>query len=499
MNGHISRRGFLGGVAIAALAGPALAGAPAASLRPVLRGQELFRQSVPGAAEIVAAQKLSGDVAFALADLQTGNWLECENEQLATPPASVTKAVTALYALGVLGADHQFETQLGATGTIADGVVQGDVLLIGGGDPTLDTDALADMAAALKAAGVREVRGAFKVFEAGLPVMREIDPMQPEHVGYNPAVAGLALNYNRVHFEWKRAGADYTITMDGRSERYRPDVTMATMRVEDRSTPVYTYRDAGGRDHWTVAKGALGKGGARWLPVRRPGLYAGEVFQTMAGAHGIRLPNPEVITTLPAHEVLLRHQSGALRGILQDMLKYSTNLTAEMVGLAASQARLGPVADLRASAAAMNRWAVEALGMQAPALVDHSGLGEDSRLTALDMVRALVAVRDTDFRGILKTFGFRDEKGRPVKEQAIAVDAKTGTLNFVSTLAGYVTGREGREMAFAIFTADPEARARIAPEDRESPPGARTWNRKSKRVQQGLIERWDAVYGKKDA
>ena len=473
-----------------------IAAPPEASLRPVLRGDDLFKKAVPGAAEIVRAQKLSGDLAYALADARTGAWLECENERLATPPASVTKAVTALYALEALGGSHRFETLLGATGGIVDGVVQGDLLLIGGGDPTLDTDALAEMAASLKAAGVRSVKGGFQVYEAHLPVQRHIDPAQPDQVGYNPAVTGLALNYNRVHFEWKRSNGTYVVTMDGRSEKYRPDVTMATMRIEDRKTPIYTYRDAGGKDQWTVAKGALGKGGARWLPVRRPGLYAGEVFQTMAGAHGIRLKRPEVIDTLPAHEVCVRHESGALRGILQDMLKYSNNLTAEMVGLAASQSRLGRVADLRASAAEMNRWATGALRMKQPALVDHSGLGDDSRLTALDMTRALLAVRETDFRQILKRFGFRDEKGRPVSEQAIAVDAKTGTLNFVSTLAGYITGADGREMAFAIFIADQDARARITREEREGPPGGQTWNRKAKRVQQALIERWDALYGR---
>ena len=472
---------------------------PTASLRPIVRAPDFYKRAVPAADQIIQAQKLSGRVAFALADARTGDWLECENEQVGTPPASVTKAVTALYALHTLGPDHRFETLLGATGGIENGEVQGDLLLIGGGDPTLDTDGLAVMAAALKDAGIHGVKGRFKVYEAGLPVMRQIDPDQPDHVGYNPAVSGIALNFNRVHFEWKRTGSDYTVMMDGRSKKYRPDVTVAAMRVEDRSTPVYTYADLNGRDQWTVARGALGRGGARWLPVRKPGLYAGEVFATLAGAHGIRLGKPEISDTLPTHEVFVRHQSGDLRDILRDMLRFSTNLTAEMVGLAATQRRAGRVANLAASAAEMNRWAMGALGMTAPKLVDHSGLGDDSRLTALDMAKALVGMHGRDFRPILKSFGFRDEKGRPVKEQAIAVDAKTGTLNFVSTLAGYITAQDGRELAFAIFAADTDARANISREEREAPPGARTWNRKAKRVQQGLIERWDALYGQAEA
>ena len=476
-----------------------MAAPPTASLRPVLRAPDFFKNTVPTAADIIAGQKLSGTVSFALADARTGAWLECENEQVGAPPASVTKAVTALYALDTLGPAHRFETILAATGGIVNGEVQGDLLLIGGGDPTLDTDALAEMAAALKATGVIGVKGGFKVYEAALPPLRQIDPAQPDHVGYNPAVAGIALNFNRVHFEWKRANGKYTVTMDGRSRKYRPDVSFARMKVADRDMPVYTYEDTGGRDQWTVARGALGGSGARWLPVRRPGLYAGEVFATMAGAQGIRLRNPEVIDTLPPHEVCVRHESGELRGILRDMLRFSTNLTAEMVGLAASVRRLGAVGDLSASAAEMNRWAIDALGMAAPKLVDHSGLGDASRLTTLDMTRGLLAVRESDFRAILKPFGFRDAQGRPVQEQAITVDAKTGTLNFVSTLAGFVTAQDGREMVFAIFTADHDARSRISRAERERPAGGRTWNRKAKRVQQKLIERWDALYGSVEA
>ncbi len=270
MVGRISRRWFLG-AAFGAMGSAALAAPPTASLRPVLRGSDFYKRAVPDAAQIIRKQNLSGKVAFAVADAQTGKWLECENEQSGTPPASVTKALTALYAMELLGASHRFETVLAATGGVENGEVQGDLLLIGGGDPTVTTDTLADMAKALKEAGVTGVKGAFKVFQAGLPVVPRIDPAQPDHVGYNPAVAGLALNFNRVHFEWRRASGKYTVTMDGRTKKYRPDVSVAAMRIADRSSPVYTYQSLKGRDQWTVARGALGNGGARWLPVRQPG------------------------------------------------------------------------------------------------------------------------------------------------------------------------------------------------------------------------------------
>lgn len=497
MTVKLSRRRVLGTSTAFALigAGSALAAPPLTSLRPVLRGEDFFKRAVRDVDGIVGEAKLGGKVSFAVSNAATGEKIETLEAGVARPPASVAKAITALYALDALGPDHRFETKLLATGGVTGGEVMGDLVLVGGCDSTLNTDALATMAANLKAAGIIGVRGGFKVYEAAVPVLARIDPKQPDQVGYNPGVSALSLNYNRVHFEWKRVSGNYTITMEGRTEKYRPAVQMAVMQIRDRATPVYTYEDRGGIDAWTVARGALGGSGSRWLPVRKPGLYAGEVFQSLAGANGIRLGKPQMITVLPEGEVLVTHQSPTLRIILRDMLKWSTNLTAEMMGLAATAARGRKVDSLQASAEEMNLWTREAIGMQGVALVDHSGLGDDSRLTADDMVSALVKVHSEGLRDILKPIAMRDAKRRVIKDHPIKVDAKTGTLNFVSSLAGYLTGPDGTEMAFAIFAADTEIRATLSRAEREGPPGGKSWNRRAKVMQQQLLERWGVLYG----
>jgi D-alanyl-D-alanine carboxypeptidase/D-alanyl-D-alanine-endopeptidase (penicillin-binding protein 4) len=111
-------------------------------------------------------------------------------------------------------------------------------------------------------------------------------------------------------------------------------------------------------------------------------------------------------------------------------------------------------------------------------------------------VGALVQARQRGIlRPLLKPIKMRDARGRPMKSQPIRIDAKTGTLNFVSCLAGYMTTPDGTELAFAIFSADKRIRAKIGKADREVPPGARTWNRKAKKLQQRLIERWGMLYG----
>lgn len=495
MTYRISRRFFLTSVAsFSAL--PACANAPDRSVRPKARGAGFHKKAVNGAEALVEKAELDGKVTFSVVDAKSGLVLEQRAAQTGLPPASVAKALTACYALTVLGPGHQFVTRLIATGGISGGIVQGDLVLAGGGDPTLDTDALAGLAARLKAAGITAVKGRFLVWGGALPYTRGIDREQPDHVGYNPAVSGLNLNYNRVHFEWRKGGSDWTVTMDARSEKYRPDVRMARMAIVSRNAPIYTYKDAGQRDDWTVASGALGKGGARWLPVRKPELYAGEVFQTFAGAQGIRLPAPKVTKSLPDGAEVARHQSKPLRIVLRDMLKYSTNITAEVVGMTATTKQSGRPATLRASASAMNRWAKDALGMHNVAMVDHSGLGDASRMTAADMTTALISAhRKLGIKAILKDIPMRDAKRKVIKGHPVKVHAKTGTLNFVSGLAGFIDARDGTELAFAIFCADIPRRSRLTRAERERPSGAKGWNIRAKVLQQGLIDRWSVLYG----
>ncbi|NOE35303.1 D-alanyl-D-alanine carboxypeptidase/D-alanyl-D-alanine-endopeptidase [Ruegeria sp. HKCCD7318] len=491
MADRFSRRVFLGGLGASLIPAAGLAQAPLVSLRPQIRGVPLS-----GAERLVAAAGLKGEVVFAVADVATGAQLEVFGEGAALPPASVGKALTALYALDVLGTDHRFETRLVADGPIENGILHGDLILAGGGDPLLDTDALASMAANLREAGITEVRGAFKVYDGALPFVFSIDPGQPDHVGYSPAISGISLNFNRVHFEWKRAGKGYDVSMDARSARYVPAVDVASMRVESRSLPIYTYQPSARQDRWTVAKGALGNGGARWLPVRKPALYAGDVFRTLARSNGIVLGRVQVTRERPQSLDLVVHRSDPLESILRGMLKYSTNLTAEMVGLAATKARGVYPRNLAESAAEMNRWALESFGVNGIAMVDHSGLGDASRIVPADLVSALVVAQKSGIlRPLMKPFALTDRNGRVVKNHPVKVDAKTGTLNFVSGLGGFLTTADGVDLAFAIFTANVAKRAKIPRAQRERPDGARSWNRRSRKLQRALLERWGSLYG----
>lgn len=493
----ISRRAVIGGI-LAGSGQSVLAGAPETSIRPVARaGSFQAASGAPSISGLISRAGLGGKLGFVVADAATGRILESHNPLLGLPPASVAKAITAQYALDALGPAHAFVTRLIGVGTLVNGTLQGDLVLVGGGDPTLDTNGLAEMAAALKSAGVRQITGRFLVHGGALPHIHEIDTAQPDHLGYNPAVSGLNLNYNRVHFEWKQAGGAFTVAMDARSERYRPAVSLTKMKIVNRKSPVYTYSNGGRAENWTVASAALGKGGSRWLPVRQPELYAGEVFQVFARSHGIVLKQPQMTTGAVRGKILVNRKSPPLGRILKGMLTHSTNLTAEVCGLSASIARGRSPHTLGASAGEMSRWMKSNLGARQPKFSDHSGLGDKTRISASDMVTAMVRIGpDSTLGSILKPITLRDATGNLLENSPVGLRAKTGTLNFVSGLSGFINPGGRQNLAFAIFAADMPRRGAIKPADRERPPGAKGWNRRAHQLQWGLINRWIALYGR---
>lgn len=442
----------------------------------------------------IADAGLSGEVGCVVADASSGEILFAFEPDKPLPPASTAKAITAAYGFDMLGPGFQFETRVIGTGPLRDGVLDGDLILAGGGAPGLSTGDLAELSAALKAAGLRAVTGSFQVWAGALPWVPEIDPRQPDHLGYNPSVSGLNLNYNRVHFEWRKQGADYTVSMDARGGGYTPQVTHSRMQVAGRSSPLFALNTdtATGRESWSVARGGLGGGGTRWLPVRNSALYAGDVFRTLARSQGIDLSTAKEVASLPGGGVVLASLPGPpLVDVAKGMLRYSTNLTAEAIGLRASAGFTGKAPlSLPESGAAMSNWASSpnGLGMQASHFVDHSGLGDASRVTARDMVRALVRLGpDGALRRAMREITLKRDDGTRAPLQLYA---KTGTLNFVSALCGHIRPEGGAPLVFAVVTADLARRAAIPKGGEENPPGTRTWTRRSRAMQFDLVQLW---------
>ncbi|MBT8458073.1 MAG: D-alanyl-D-alanine carboxypeptidase/D-alanyl-D-alanine-endopeptidase [Boseongicola sp.] len=487
MTNFPTRRSVLAG--LAATAGQAaLAEAPLTTERPLPRGEIVPREGRTN--ELVAKSGVVGAVTFAVADAESGEILDMRQQGRPMPPASTLKAVTSIYALDRLGPNFRFNTKVLADGAIVDGELRGNLWLVGGGDPTLTSDGLADIAKAVAEAGIARITGDFFVWADALPRSDRIDADQPEVVAYNPSYGGLNLNFNRVHFEWIPEGDDIEITMQARALRYSPETRVARMRMVDRPAPVYEYLKGSAVDYWSVARGSLGKKkGARWLPVRFPALYTGDAFRSIARLQGLKLPFPKVSESSPVGREVARGSSDALENVLTGMMRYSTNITAEAVGMSASLVNGVPLANLIGSGSRMAGWAETRFGTRRMTFRDHSGLGYASEINAQDMVEILRQGEGCE--GLMKSLSIPDpgrSDGKPM--EGVSAVAKTGTLNFVSSLVGYIYTKSGRKLVFAVFTADKQRRDSIPTELRERPPGSRSWANRSRRLQKRLLAEW---------
>lgn len=441
---------------------------------------------------------LTGRSGWLAVDLDTGEVIDAFAPDAPFAPASVAKLPTALFALATFGAGHRFETRLLATGPVSNGVLQGDLILAGGGDPELDTDGLFHLVDALAAAGVVRVSGRFLTDVSAAIELPEIDPVQPVDVAYNPSVSALNLNFNRVRMRWQGSGGAGGITLSAQARTLDPPVT-SVQAVSVPSGVPYVHERTDVGEQWRIAASTLRRSGERWLPVKRPARYAGDVFRTLAAARGIAVPRPTDGHAPETARLIGQKPSRQLASILRDMLKYSTNLTAEVVGLLAAQ-QVRKVGDLAQSAAIMNAWVARTSGYdtgdRAIGFRNHSGLSVGSRVAPSRMVALLMRAAAAPAAPLPAHAGLPGIAAPLLKPYAIAtkddptayagaeVRAKTGTMDRIRGLSGYVLTPRGRRIAFAVFSNEIEARGRA-----RAGVGA-GWMRRAKGFERALIRNW---------
>jgi D-alanyl-D-alanine carboxypeptidase/D-alanyl-D-alanine-endopeptidase (penicillin-binding protein 4) len=111
------------------------------------------------------------------------------------------------------------------------------------------------------------------------------------------------------------------------------------------------------------------------------------------------------------------------------------------------------------------------------------------------MVKGLIAARKTmGLKALLKQHPLRNEDRKIIEDHPVSVHAKTGTLNFVSGLGGFIDLPDGTELAFACFSADIERRNELSREERENPPGGRSYAVEARKLQQRMLARWGILY-----
>ena len=104
-------------------------------------------------------------ISYEVVDLKSGEVVAAQNPELCATPASVTKIITTATALELLGGDFQFSTYIETNGTIENGILNGDLIIRGGADPTLGSIHLGDRAfldyfvRVIKHKGINQIKG----------------------------------------------------------------------------------------------------------------------------------------------------------------------------------------------------------------------------------------------------------------------------------------------------------------------------------------------------
>lgn len=237
------------------------------------------------------------------------------------------------------------------------------------------------------------------------------------------------------------------------------------------------------------------RAGRRWLPVRAPGLYAAQVFRSLCAEADLQLPPPRAGSALPSGgRLLAQHRSAPVYGLLTQMMKYSTNLTAEMLGLGSVSRLVGPPASLEQSGQFAREWLIHNRALQGPSeeawIANHSGLSSGSRLSPLELAGVVRAgwLRYGDAYRTLHEEGEVKGAARPHE-----LRSKTGTMYFVRGLCGFLKV-SGREHVFAILSNDPQKRAALdasfAPFDETKPSGSAGWLGRARSFEEDRLESW---------
>ena len=386
-------------------------------------------------------------------------------------PASVAKLLSISTASEAVGWDYTFETTLQTTGTIRDGVLTGDLLVVGSGDPTIGGRAGEDLSrwvAALQAAGIRRIDGRIIGDDNALEEPRPQLAWAWDDLGYANAALFGALNFadNRMNVTvtpGSSAGAPAAITAEPQAAA-RPLSTRVVTGAAGTTQQIWPEQRPG--EPFLTIAGSIPAGAAAarlTVAVGNPTFWFASVLRNRLQSQGIQVTGDawDIDDVSPAPDrsraqVLFTHRSRPLRDIVQPVLKESLNLYAEAVmrlNVAPGQARTNDAA-LEGFNKRLTAWGVPANGQQ---IVDGSGLSRRDTVSAETVLAVLRHMYDpagtSPFVTGLPIAGVDGTLSERMRNTLAAgnVRAKTGTMSNIRSLAGYVKTRDGETLAFAAL------------------------------------------------
>jgi serine-type D-Ala-D-Ala carboxypeptidase/endopeptidase (penicillin-binding protein 4) len=398
-----------------------------------------------------------------------GNLVYAQNTQTSLLPASVVKLITTAAALHYLSPEYRFKTDVLYRGTRRNNVIEGDLILRGGGDPLLSSAQLRHIAEQIQQSGIAEITGRLLVdtsfFDAydRAPAWDEKRTQRP----YDARLGALSINFNSVAVNvrpaesegeavkaWLDPAPAYMILRNhAKTVNSRSKNTVWAQRKHENGQ---VYLDV----HGQLPLGATDR--AIMVNVDNPPRFAADSFRVFLAQAGVRLHGEIILTAPPpAAAVLLhRHTSPPLTVILKELNTYSNNFIAEQIVKTMAAEQLGAPGSHANGLSLMTRFLRDELriNMAGVSLVDGSGLSRQNRFTAQAMTEFLSAMLPRfeigpDFMAAIRVMGAQGNLSNRLKRSPARaqVRAKTGSLYGVSNLAGYVAGADGGLYAYALF------------------------------------------------
>jgi len=416
----------------------------------------------------VASVRVAGaHLSVVVLDAATGNVLYDHNAAEELNPASNAKLVTAAAALSLLGADRTYTTTL--HGTLAGRTVRGGIVLRGGGDPSLRTGDLFEMARQLSGRGVDRIEGGVIVDDRAfgtehLPPAFEQQPHESAPFRASVSAASVDENDLTLHVAAGASeGAAALVTLD--PPGYAELSASVTTRAAGRADIVFdTTPGPSGREAAHVSGSfPLHADAATYRRrIDNPSLATGYALRAALEAAGIRVAGPvRVDPSAAARPTLASHESAPLSALLYELGKDSNNFYAEMTLLAIGASDHPPAVTFAHASDLVRAWVrsvgIDDTGMR---LRNGSGLFDANRISPRQIAEVLRATwRDPAIRDeyIAQLAVAGDDGTLEHRIQVTGADrwvrAKTGTLDDVIALSGYVLSPDpGRTLVFSCIT-----------------------------------------------
>lgn len=403
------------------------------------------------------------------------------NADMAMNPASVMKLVTAFVALERFGPAHTWETRIASRGEIHNGILDGDLQIIGSGDPFLGLERLWRLFRQVFALGIREVRGDI-VLDASVLRLPPHDPASFDGKGlrpYNSGPHGLLLHFNTLNLTLLpgEAGAGVDVI---------PSPPLAGLVIDNRITAApggcgvwYEKLDARlerrDRAQSLVLLGSMPSSCGRrdWsaapLP---PDAFAAALIEGLWAEIGGKLGGQVRYARALDGKPLLTDTSIALADIVREMNKWSSNVIARQLIANLGADDRGSL-DMVASGIAVAKALLESVDIDTTGLVIENGSGlsriERIRVDSLGKLLAIAWQRPfmPEFIAAMPIAGLDGTARRRLADSPARGQAhiKTGTINGVRAIAGYVLDRNNRRHVVVMIVNHPEAAASRAAQD----------------------------------